>query len=744
MAAAGLRFSDNQIAAALALASDARFTCLFGGARCVSGDTVLDGHGKTISELARIGAPVWVRTSFGGTLAEAPFRKGCCRLIRVETESGRAIEVTPDHRFWDGSAWVPASSLSAGSLVAVRLSEKSLLGSSSDPGLSRALLDDQHWRERHVNSQCRYFAYCRRYGQRLRREAAYGLTGRASRFGALAHIRENLRQFSRVSKWRGLDIRMAPPSPRGEEYNRNGQPSCRPSTNGAFDRKDVLPRLSGRAFEQICESFPGLRKICQRFLLRFCLRESYQPEHHVDVRQSAPSFYPDEPCDTPSANGYTLEKVLVVSSAANEQDYYTLHVPVVEQYYANGFLNHNSGKTFLIVRAIILRALKAPGSRHLIARLRHNAVWTAIAGDANATLFTVAAACFGDLQFKPHRQDAYFELPNGSTIWLGGLDDKERVDKILGREYVTIYLNEASEIPYSSVLVAMTRLAEVRSEIRQRGYIDLNPVGKSHWTHRMFLEHCDPVSRQPYQDRSLYASAALNPGDNIHNLTPEFLVYLDGLPEKQRKRFLEGVYVDEVEGALWTYDAIEAGRRALDDIPEAARAAVVIGVDPSGAGSQDDTNADEIGITAGARGLDGHGYLLADRSARCGPAEWARIAVNAFHEFRADCIVAERNFGGAMVEATIRAADRNVPVRLVAASRGKVVRAEPISALYEQNMIHHVGRYHELEDQLCAFSASGYCGKGSPDRADSWVWTASHLMLGLEMPIAYTGVYRHM
>jgi phage terminase large subunit-like protein len=124
--------------------------------------------------------------------------------------------------------------------------------------------------------------------------------------------------------------------------------------------------------------------------------------------------------------------------------------------------------------------------------------------------------------------------------------------------------------------------------------------------------------------------------------------------------------------------------------------------------------ADEIGIVVAARGFDGDSYILADLSCREAPAVWGRRAVTAFHEFRADCIVAEGNFGGEMVRATIQAADRNVPVRLVTASRGKAVRAEPVSVRYAQGQVHHAGRFGKLEDQLCAFSAAGYTGNAVP------------------------------
>ena len=158
-------------------------------------------------------------------------------------------------------------------------------------------------------------------------------------------------------------------------------------------------------------------------------------------------------------------------------------------------------------------------------------------------------------------------------------------------------------------------------------------------------------------------------------------------------------------GATRSSKSTAATRRSF---PKTQRASVVVAVDPSGAAGRDDLGADEIGVIVAARGTDGDCYILADRSCRDAPAVWGRRAVTAFHEFRADCIVAESNFGGEMVRATIQAADPNVPVRLVTASRGKAVRAEPISVRYAQRQVHHAGHFAQLEDQLCAFTAAGY------------------------------------
>jgi phage terminase large subunit-like protein len=383
-----------------------------------------------------------------------------------------------------------------------------------------------------------------------------------------------------------------------------------------------------------------------------------------------------------------------------------------------------SGKTFLIVRAIVMRALQAKGSRHAILRFHANAARASI---ALGTLPQVMQLCFPETSIKEHRHDGYFSLPNGSRIWIGGLDDKDRVEKILGLEYASVFLNEGSQIPYSSALIAFTRLAQVIRGIEQRAYVDLNPVGKSHWTNVLFGEKRDPVSKQPLNDPDNYRRAFLNPPDNVANLSKEFLASLTNLPERQRRRFYEGVYTDEVDGALWTYEVIDSSRCAVEDIPEEKRASVVVALDPSGAAGHDDLGADEIEIVVAARGTDGDCYILADLSCREAPAVWGRRAVTAFHEYRADCIVAESNFGCEMVRATIQAADRSVPVHLVTASRGKAVRAEPISVRYAQGEVHHAGRFAKLEDQLCAFSTAGYTAAGSPDHADAAIWALTYL-----------------
>jgi phage terminase large subunit len=166
------------------------------------------------------------------------------------------------------------------------------------------------------------------------------------------------------------------------------------------------------------------------------------------------------------------------------------------------FGGSRSGKTFLAVRAMVVRALKAAGSRHAILRFRFNAVKASIVYD---TFPKVMELCFPDVRASLNKSDWFAEFGNGSQIWFGGLDDKERTEKILGQEYVTIFLNECSQIPWASRNIAVTRLAQKAVSVIEgrppvplplKMYYDENPPDKGHWTYRYFVQRVDPETRQ--------------------------------------------------------------------------------------------------------------------------------------------------------------------------------------------------------------------------------------------------------
>lgn len=386
-----------------------------------------------------------------------------------------------------------------------------------------------------------------------------------------------------------------------------------------------------------------------------------------------------------------------------------------------------SGKTFLLVRAVLIRAIRAPGSRHAIFRFRFNAIKASIIYD---TLPKVLSLCFpelGPLSAMLDKTDWYMKLSNGSEVWFGGLDDKERTEKVLGQEFATIYFNEASQIPYGSMLLALTRLAQKTEGLGLKSYTDFNPPSKRHWTYRRFVEKRDPISREPVSKPFDFGFFLINPMDNVENLAPEYIEILNGLPTKERNRFLLGQFADDADGALWTEELLHQQRVLGQEgtLPDWIR--VIIAVDPSGTSGPEDKRSDEVGIIVVALGTDNLAYVLEDLSGRYSPETWGGIVCEAFTRHNADKVVAEVNFGGDMVRAVIHAVNPDIPYGEVRASRGKIVRAEPVATLYEQQKVYHVGHFPELEDQMLSTLQSGYTGLKSPDRMDTLVWGVSEL-----------------
>lgn len=212
--------------------------------------------------------------------------------------------------------------------------------------------------------------------------------------------------------------------------------------------------------------------------------------------------------------------------------------------------------------------------------------------------------------------------------------------------------------------------------------------------------------------------------ENEANLAPTFLANLRARYEGTRlgRQELNAELLSDTPGALWQLDWLDRDRVAK--APELRR--IVVAIDPAVSTSE---GADETGIVVAGIGNDKEWYVLDDISGKYQPHEWARKAIDAYTLHKADKIIGEANNGGDMIEATIRAVSRNVPFKKVHASRGKVVRAEPIAALYEQRKVHHAGNFSQLEDQMTAFTTdfdrnrAGY----SPDRVDALVWALSEL-----------------
>ena len=212
------------------------------------------------------------------------------------------------------------------------------------------------------------------------------------------------------------------------------------------------------------------------------------------------------------------------------------------------FGGSRSGKTTILVIVIIYRAVRYRGSRHLICRLRTKDARSSV---LHETLIPWLVKIVGAKRFRLVVHEGYVRLWNGSEIWIGGLGDREQVDKILGHEYNTIYFNEVSQISYAAVNVAYSRLAMNVEGCRNLFLYDCNPASPMHWAYKVFIRKIEPRTDTPLIKPELYVSMLLNPRDNEENLASDYIEdILDTMPEKQRARFRDGLWV-KAEGVVY-------------------------------------------------------------------------------------------------------------------------------------------------------------------------------------------------
>lgn len=375
-----------------------------------------------------------------------------------------------------------------------------------------------------------------------------------------------------------------------------------------------------------------------------------------------------------------------------------------------------SGKTFIIIRNIIFRALKYPNTRHLIVRFRFNhakqSIWY-------GTIPEVMKIAFPNVTYKDNRSDWFIKFDNGSELWIGGTDDKERIEKILGNEYATIHMNEASQFPYETYETLKTRLNPPKG-VPPKLLIDYNPPSKKHWGYLIFHEHKNPETLAPIAHPERYGYLKMNPVDNKENLNESYLDTLESLGEKRRRRFYLGEYSDDTEGALWKREWIVKNR--VIEVSDLTR--VVVAVDPAVTGNE---NSDDTGIIGvGSKLINGkeHYFVLDDATYHGDVTGWGQSVVDLYNKLKADTVVAETNQGGDLVEMNIRNYNRNIAFKKVTATRGKALRAEPVANLYDMGLVHHVGNFMELEDELCTWSPMD---KESPNRLDALVWGITYL-----------------
>jgi phage terminase large subunit-like protein len=380
-----------------------------------------------------------------------------------------------------------------------------------------------------------------------------------------------------------------------------------------------------------------------------------------------------------------------------------------------------SGKTFIGIYIIFARAIQYPATKHLIVRKHFNHIKTSVWFQ---TIPDVIKKALPGLNYKENKSDWYIQLFNGSQIWIAGTDDKERIEKILGTEWATLYLNEISEQSYDTYELLKTRL-NPPSNVKPLFLMDQNPPKKSHWSFIKFHQKLNPENKQrmPEKETDKITFFRMNPHDNIDNLHDSYIENLEGLSESKKKRFLYGEYGDDTEGALWKSDWILKNR--LKEKPENI-IQLVVAIDPNVTEDRKvNSNTDEAGIiSVGRFRIDGaeHYVVLQDDSTP--GLSWGSVAVNAYKELKADKIIGEVNQGGDLIEMNLRNYDRHISYSSVRATRGKEVRAEPVADLYRRGFVHHYGEFPDLENELTTWVPGD---TRSPNRLDALVWAIIYL-----------------
>jgi phage terminase large subunit-like protein len=330
-----------------------------------------------------------------------------------------------------------------------------------------------------------------------------------------------------------------------------------------------------------------------------------------------------------------------------------------------------------------------------------------VIAEGPAGLIASAPESFRPLYEPSKRRLTY---PNGATVTLFSADEP---DRLRGPQHDAVWADELAAWRKADDTWAMAMMG-LRLGQDPRALVTTTPRPV-----RIVRELLEASTTRVTRGRTL---------DNAANLAPTFLDQIVSRYEGTRlgRQELDGELLLDTPGALWTLAMFDREGFRPVIVPDLAR--VVIAVDPAATSEE---GSDETGIIAAGVGQDGRGYVLADESLRGSPLDWASTAITAYRTFKADRIVAESNNGGEMVAHTLRSVDARVPVTLVWASRGKLTRAEPIAALYEQGKVRHAGVFPELESQLTGWVP----GMPSPDRLDALVWALTHLMLPETIPL---------
>ncbi|QCB39194.1 hypothetical protein E5554_15990 [Sphingobium sp. PAMC28499] len=398
-----------------------------------------------------------------------------------------------------------------------------------------------------------------------------------------------------------------------------------------------------------------------------------------------------------------------------------------------------SGKSAILTTLTVNRALAFPGTKHAIFRRTLRSCHSQLFQGTFREIMGMIYPGYLDSQNVTVKADGNVEFHNGSKLVFEGLDPT-RIDKVLGAQYATAWVNECNEIDdYEIIQQLASRMADTAPMVGGDGKVVLDPEGnpvmcrplmlfdcnpdlKSDWEHQCFVEKKHPTSGKLFKDESLgkWRRVFMPAHENSGNIAAGYLDSLaeryDGSPNME-SRFLLGQWRDDNPNALFRKSMFKYKEVAKDFLVR-----IIVAVDPAGTSGN---GSDWTGIVVVGLGWDNNAYVLEDSSVQGTPETWAKHVALMYDKWDADMVVAEKNYGGEMVEHTIRTARRNIPVKMVTATRGKIIRAEPVQMLYLKQQVFHTDSFKELEAQMCDYKPET---KKSPDRMDALVWGLTELM----------------
>jgi predicted phage terminase large subunit-like protein len=375
--------------------------------------------------------------------------------------------------------------------------------------------------------------------------------------------------------------------------------------------------------------------------------------------------------------------------------------------YRVAYGGRSSGKSWAAAQGLILRALQGK-IRILCCREIQNSIKESVKKTIENNIERMGLSPY--FTFKQDSIVCY----NGSEFLFKGL--YANVEQIKSLENIAIaYVEEAETVSEKSWQVLIPTIRAPKSEI----WVCFNPRDYEDATYQRFVvnppDNCVSALIN-YSDNPFCPSVMIEEAENLKRINLGLYRHI-WLGECRQAN----------ENALWKAETMIEPFRHLSGIDPSELDRIVIGIDPAVTSGEkaDETGIVAVGLKRGEKGSDHHYYVLEDGSLRGSPSKWAEAAIEFYYFYSADRIIAEVNNGGELVEAVIRNIDPSVSFRAVRASRGKILRAEPIAALYEKGLVHHAGYFTRLEDQMCNYT--GDATEKSPDRLDALVWALTEL-----------------